>query len=136
MLMAKHTSPVYNIHQSDKMYSLEIDLPGVKASDMSMKLMDNNVLHLSGGRKFRDDTSVEESKFGYRFNLSDKNLDTDKLEANLYDGVLKIKVPFFEQQETIEPREIEIVEGGDEETASLESISKVNAKEVDINSDK
>lgn len=102
--------PTYRVNEDDKMYSIAVDLPGVKANDMKIRLLADNILHLSGGRKFEDVGRVEESKFGYKFSLAHKNLDLEKLQANLADGVLKITVPVLDSSpETI--REIRITEG-------------------------
>jgi len=89
-------TPVCRINEDDKKYSISVDLPGVKASDMKIKLLADNVLQLSGGRKYQDEGRTEESKFGYQFNLANKNIDLQHLRANLSDGVLKIVAPVLE----------------------------------------
>lgn len=94
-------TPTCRIHQDDKTYSILVDLPGVKANDMKIKLMADNILHLSGGRKFQEDGRIEESKFGYQFSLANKNLDLDNLQANMSDGVLKISAPMLEPVEKV-----------------------------------
>ena len=104
------TRPTYRINENDKMYSISVDLPGVKATDMKIQLLAENILHLSGGRKFEDVGRMEESKFAYKFNLAHKNLDLEKLQANLADGVLNITAPVMENAAN-NVREIKILEG-------------------------
>ena len=65
--------PGYTIHENDEMYTLAIDVPGVKASDMTMEIIQDHgpILHLQGGRKVTHDTNVQEYKFDKRFSISD-----------------------------------------------------------------
>jgi HSP20 family molecular chaperone IbpA len=84
-----------HFHDDDATYYVSIDLPGVKASDMSLKLEDDGkTIHLSGHRKrvSSDGKSVSESKFVKRFTVG-KDVETDKLNANLSDGVLTLHAP-------------------------------------------
>lgn len=104
--------PIYRVNEDGKKYEIAIDLPGVKAHDMKIKLQSDNILHLIGGRKFQEEGHSEETKFGYRFNLANKNLDLDNLQANLSDGVLKISVPALDQVAGADKsKEINIIEG-------------------------
>eukprot|EP00429_Kryptoperidinium_foliaceum_P037067 CAMPEP_0176174312 /NCGR_PEP_ID=MMETSP0120_2-20121206/89307_1 /TAXON_ID=160619 /ORGANISM="Kryptoperidinium foliaceum, Strain CCMP 1326" /LENGTH=170 /DNA_ID=CAMNT_0017512347 /DNA_START=661 /DNA_END=1169 /DNA_ORIENTATION=+ len=109
---ASNNVPVYQVSEDDKKFSISVDLPGVRAEDMQIKLLDNNILHLSGGRKFQEDDSVTERKFGYQFSLSNKNLDLEHLQAHLSDGVLKISAPIVISSVEDSARTIPILEGG------------------------
>lgn len=102
---------MYHVDADDKKYAISIDLPGVKANEMKLKLLPDNVLHLSGGRKFQDEGRTEESKFSYHFSLANKNLDVENLHAHLRDGVLEIGVPRIETAEAEQSKEIHISEG-------------------------
>eukprot|EP00980_Cylindrotheca_fusiformis_P000223 scaffold52_cov183-Cylindrotheca_fusiformis.AAC.2 len=86
------------IQEDEKSYSFSVDVPGVKAEDMKMELVDNNqALHLSGGRKFKNGDTVEETKFERRFTIG-SDVDVEKINADLSDGVLTITAPKKEQQ--------------------------------------
>lgn len=93
------SSPGYEINESDGKYQIAVDVPGVKASDVKVNLEnDGKVLHISGGRKVEKDDAVTETKFEKRFTIGD-NVDTDKLAANLADGVLVLTAPKLEKKE-------------------------------------
>jgi HSP20 family protein len=93
------SSPGYEIHEDDEKYSIAIDVPGVKAHDMTITLEENgHVLNLSGGRKIKKGDSVTETKFVKTFTIGD-NVDADKIAANLSDGVLEVTAPKKTEEE-------------------------------------
>lgn len=98
-----HSSPRYEISETADKFRLAVDVPGVKAQGINVELEnDGRVLHLSGNRKVEKNTDkekyFEEYKFDKRFTLG-KDLDTDKLTANLHDGVLTLTAPKKEKEE-------------------------------------
>lgn len=106
----RHASPRYEVTENDKQFRLAVDVPGVKPENMKIELeQDGRVLHMSGGRKAKTDTSYEEYKFDKRFTLG-KDLDATKLTAHLSDGVLVLTAP---KKEKLPPTktEIAIVQG-------------------------
>jgi HSP20 family protein len=114
--MLVHSSPGFEINESDNRYQIAVDIPGVKASDVKVELEgdENQVLHISGGRKIEDKDSYREVKFDKRFTIG-KNVDIDKLSANLADGVLVLSAPKVEVKKK-EPRVISITEGASGDT--------------------
>ena len=108
--MIRHSSPGYEINESDGKYSIAIDVPGVKASDINAQLEnDGKVLHLTGGRKVTKDGKVSETRFEKRFTIGD-NIDVNQLSADLSDGVLTVTAPKKKKEEP-EPMKITITEG-------------------------
>jgi HSP20 family protein len=94
------SSPGYEINETDDKYQIAIDVPGVKAGDMSVQLEnDGKVLHVSGGRKVVKDNTTTETKFEKRFTIG-KNVDMQKVTASLADGVLVLSAPKIEKKET------------------------------------
>lgn len=109
-----HSSPGYEINESDGKYQIAVDVPGVKATDMTVKLEnDGKVLHISGGRKVQKEGKTIETKFEKRFTIGN-NVDTSKLTANLADGVLMLTAPKLEVKKP-EPMTVAITEGPHEE---------------------
>ncbi|CAJ1923224.1 unnamed protein product [Cylindrotheca closterium] len=104
-------------HENDKNYVFQVDLPGVSADDLEMKLDDTHdghtTLHLSGGRQFqsKDGTSFETSSFERQFSIGSSNVDKEKIRADLKDGVLTITVPKTEEPEKASPTYIPITSG-------------------------
>lgn len=96
-LPAAVAAPRSDVYTDRQKYYLDIELPGVKKSNVHVKV-ESNVLHVSAERtetetKFlfirreRPVGKVEQS-----FRLGD-NLDVEKLEASFEDGLLHIEVP-------------------------------------------
>ena len=106
----RHASPRYEVTENNKQFRLAVDVPGVKPDNMKIELEnDGRVLHMSGGRKEKTDTSYEEYKFDKRFTLG-RDLDTSKITAHLSDGVLVMTAP---KKEKLPPttHKITIVQG-------------------------
>jgi HSP20 family protein len=96
----------YQVHEDDEQYSISFDVPGVTADDVTVKLEENGrVLHLSGARKVQEGDTFSEMKFAKRFTLGD-NLDTEKLTANLSNGVLEVAAPKKEPEEKDESAKV------------------------------
>jgi len=94
-------------------FIVEFDLPGVKADSLDLDV-ERNVLTVHAERpeldQSREMVSAERPRgvFSRRLFLGD-NLDTDKIEANYHDGVLRLTIPVAEKAK---PRRIEISHNG------------------------
>ena len=95
------TSPLMDITKHDQAYRMEVELPGVKKSDIELTV-DEGVLTITGEKKrrFKDtnDSWTERSygTFERRIALP-KHVDSDKVEADFEDGVLLISLPLKEK---------------------------------------
>src|SRR5512135_1348913 len=86
-------TPSVNTREGEYAYHIEVDLPGVKKEDISVKI-ENNVLTLKGERKSKEEVKKEdyykmESSFGSfmrSFTLPD-NVDAENIHAENKDGV-------------------------------------------------
>ena len=113
-MVLRRSSPCYEVTENDDQYQLAVDVPGVKLSDINIELLEHDrVLRISGGRKVHKTgeggTVIDsETKFEKRFVL-DHNIDTEKVTANLQDGVLTITAPKDVERKTIQ--KIAITEG-------------------------
>ena len=86
-------SPWYEITEDGTQFQLAVDVPGVKAGDMKIHLeQDGRVLRITGERRVQEGSMKLESNFEKAFVL-DKKIDTDKITANLSDGVVVITAP-------------------------------------------
>lgn len=103
--------PAVDIRETEDAYELHAELPGMKKDDIGITL-ENNVLKLSGERRFEKDVKEEEfhriersyGSFTRAFSLPSR-VDSERVEASFEDGVLKVRVP--KAAET-RPRRIEI----------------------------
>jgi HSP20 family protein len=92
-------------------FHIEIDLPGVKKSDIDLKIVDN-VLTVTAERKFKKDVKkkdyyIHESAFGKieRSFLIPDGIDRDKINAEFKNGRLVIDL---EKEESLKPKSISI----------------------------
>ena len=91
--------PKVNTRETDEAYHIEVELPGVKKSDVDISV-DGNILTISGERNVRDEVKDEdyhkvESRYGLfsrSFTLPEK-VDISNIEAEFVNGVLEIAIP-------------------------------------------
>ncbi|KAL3789112.1 hypothetical protein ACHAW5_004167 [Stephanodiscus triporus] len=123
----RHSSPRYEVTENDKQFRLAVDVPGMKSDNLRVELEDGGrVMHISGERKVKTDTSREEYKFDKRFTLRD-DLDASGITAHLSDGVLVVTAP---KKEGLPPaaQTIAIVQG--EAPAMLDVDEKTKSGEM------
>jgi HSP20 family protein len=105
--------PTVNTREGDDAYYIELDLPGIKKSDIDVDIKDN-LITIKGERKTdsevkEDDYYSIESKFGMferSFTLPE-DVNIDKIEANSKDGVLEVVIP-KEPKKDEKPKKIKI----------------------------
>src|SRR6202521_1137561 len=110
-LATRTWTPAVDIQETDDSYRIHAELPGLTKDDIQITL-ENNVLRLSGERKFEKDVKQENyhriertyGTFSRHFALPTQ-VTSDQVEAKLGDGVLWIVVPKAEQAQ---PRRISI----------------------------
>jgi len=110
-LATRTWTPPVDIQETDDAYRIHAELPGMTKDDIQIT-MENNVLRLSGERKFEKDTKQENyhriertyGAFSRSFALPNQ-VSSDKVEAKFENGVLSIVVPKAEQAK---PRRISI----------------------------
>jgi len=106
-------SPAVDIEESNGMYMISADLPGIKKEDLKIDINDR-VLKISGERrreiKDEENSYVERSygKFVRSFTLPEA-VDPKKIEAHFDEGVLRVVLP---KTEASNPQEIKIESGG------------------------
>jgi HSP20 family protein len=92
-------TPPVDITETPESLNFTVELPGFKNADLTLRV-ENGVLTLEGERKFEPETNernyrrVERAygKFVRGFTLP-SNVDPEKIQANLTDGVLLISLP-------------------------------------------
>jgi len=95
--------PAVDIRETDEALLVEAELPGIDKNDVKVEIKDN-VLTISGERKYEKDVKEEnvhrvERAYG-RFVRSlalPTTVDTDKVEAEMKNGVLRLRLPKTEQ---------------------------------------
>ena len=103
-------TPTVDIFETDKEVTLLADLPGVKADNLNIDLREN-VLTLVGDVQAPEGASEADVTREYRtgkyyrqFNLSEM-IDQGKIDAELKDGVLRLRLP---KVEAAQPRQITV----------------------------
>jgi HSP20 family protein len=97
-------TPSINTREGEFAYHIDVDLPGVKKEDISVKI-ENNVLTLKGERKTKEEVKKDdyykmESSFGSftrSFTIPD-NIDAENIHAESKEGVLELTLPKKEQK--------------------------------------
>ncbi len=99
-------SPKVDIAESEKNYEIQLHVPGMKQTDFSIDLNENQIT-ISGERKFENEKkeknfhSVESyyGTFNRTFNLPEV-INRDKVDASYQDGILIISLPKDEKKAT------------------------------------
>eukprot|EP00563_Minutocellus_polymorphus_P019923 CAMPEP_0197715920 /NCGR_PEP_ID=MMETSP1434-20131217/982_1 /TAXON_ID=265543 /ORGANISM="Minutocellus polymorphus, Strain CCMP3303" /LENGTH=288 /DNA_ID=CAMNT_0043300183 /DNA_START=27 /DNA_END=893 /DNA_ORIENTATION=- len=126
----------YRIDEEEGKYTLSVDLPGVKASDVAVSLeQDGRVLRINGMRQEKNGDMAYESKFSKDFVLN-KDVHVEGVDAKLADGVMTIVAP---KKPKVEPKSIsipikeevpEVAEPTvEEETAKVDDNTKIETTE-------
>jgi HSP20 family protein len=106
--------PAVNIKEDEKVYLLDLAIPGMDKKDLNIDINDD-VLTISSESK----NETTEEKDGYKkkeFNYSSfcrsfyipEKVNRDKIEANYKDGILTISLPKMEEDEKNLSRQIAI----------------------------
>lgn len=102
-------SPLADVTETDDAYVIELDLPGVSRDDINIDLTGTE-LAITGEIKEREHKGLfhrrtrRTGRFAYRVTLP-RDVDRDKVDASLSDGVLTVRVP---KTESAKPRRITI----------------------------
>lgn len=106
--------PAVNVKENENSFHLEVAAPGMKKDDFKIEL-DNHILGISSERKQEQNEEKEKytrrefsySSFRRTFTLPE-SIDTEKIEANYSDGVLKIDIPKMKEEKQTKSKMIEI----------------------------
>ncbi len=110
-LSLQHWNPVVDIYDNDEKVVIKADLPGLSKDDITIDLK-NRVLTVQGERSFENEVKEESyyrrernyGKFCRAFNIP-AEVDSDQINAEFKDGVLKIDIPKPKEQR---PKQITI----------------------------
>lgn len=102
--------PAVDIFEDDAGITLQADMPGVSREHLEVHI-DSDTLSIEGEAAIQMPEYMEPvyadvrfTRYQRRFTLS-RELDTDKIDANLRDGVLTLRIP---KREEHKPRKIEV----------------------------
>ncbi|MDA8102207.1 MAG: Hsp20/alpha crystallin family protein [Nitrospiraceae bacterium] len=90
-------TPLADVEETDDNYLVEVELPGIKKEEVTIEVSGRR-LTVRGERKQRDRVGVLRhnerivGSFCYEVMLPDE-VDVDKIDASLAEGVLTVKVP-------------------------------------------
>ena len=103
MVKANATAPAINVNESDKDYKVEVAAPGMTKNDFNIHLSEDNELVISMEKKNETKEEDKENKKYLRREFSytqfqqalvlPDDVDKDKINANVSDGVLTIELP-------------------------------------------
>lgn len=90
----------YRLEESEKEYSIEIDMPGVKKEDLEIGIKDNILTIKAERKKISKDEEKKEfiaRRYEESFSLNTKGIETEGIGANLEHGILTITLPKKEE---------------------------------------
>jgi len=103
--------PTVDIRETDDALLVQVELPGINKRDVQVEVKDG-VLTISGERKYEKDVKEENvhrierayGRFTRSFSLP-RNVETEKVDAAMKDGVLEVRLP---KVESAKPRAISV----------------------------
>lgn len=102
-------TPLADVAETEDFFVVEVDVPGVRRDDIEVRTSDNELI-VTGEFKERERAgwlrthTRRVGRFEYRTILP-QNIDTDRIGAELADGVLTVRVP---KSDVAQPRRIPI----------------------------
>jgi len=106
-----HWAPSVDIRETDDALLVQAELPGIDKKDVKLEVREG-VMTLSGERRYEKDVEEENvhriersyGSFTRSFSLP-ANIDSEKVQAEMKDGVLSVRLP---KRESAKPKAIEI----------------------------
>jgi HSP20 family protein len=103
--------PLTNITEDGKNFYVRAELPGMQSNDLNIQVTSNGI-SISGERKIPEEGNNvkyhrrerEAGKFSRLINLSG-DIDINKVDAVLKNGILTVKIP---KAEAVKPRQITV----------------------------
>lgn len=97
---SKFSMPAVNIKNTDAQFEIELAAPGLKKEDFTIEV-EENILKLSVNKKVEKEEVKENftrKEFNYQqfqrsFALPKNAIDTENVQANYADGILKVTLP-------------------------------------------
>jgi len=109
-------TPHVDVYETENNYMIDVELPGMKKEDVSIKIEDDFLI-ISGEKKFEKDESDKKNKYRRKERMYGtftrsfeipSGVEHDKIEAKYNHGVLTVSVPKPEGNERTTGRSIEI----------------------------
>lgn len=119
----------YDIREDEAHFELALEVPGIKAEDLSLELQKSDeTLKISGSRKFTKNNEMYSSKFEEVFKL-DSKADSNNISSSLSDGILLVSVP----KKSAKPEKISITfSNKNEDIVVNEEPSTASEQKVDV----
>ena len=109
------TVPSVNVKENDNEYQIELAAPGINKDDLSIQ-MENNLLTISLEHEEEvkdEDENYTRREFNYQtfertFNVPEDQIDTEKIDANYSDGILRVRLPKLDVAKAKPTRNIKV----------------------------
>jgi HSP20 family protein len=127
------SSPRYEINDGDEAFQVVLDVPGVKLSDIDISVVEEDrqqVFTVRGQREIGKDDASRTAKFSKRFSLHPA-IDTDKITAQLNNGVLLVSAPKNPAKLEEKIKKIPVMQIADDSIPVVENVDISDAKAID-----
>jgi HSP20 family protein len=119
--------PAVDVYEDEHKVTLKLEVPGVKQDDLDVQV-ENNTLTIRGERKFEKEEKEENfqrierryGSFSRSFTLPN-TIDTDSVNANYENGVLKVELA---KREEAKPKQIKVGIGAKKAIEGLKAEGK------------
>lgn len=117
MLRPNATAPAINVKETEKEYTVELAAPGLKKDDFNVNIDNGGNLHIHMESKSQKQDGDKKShylrrEFSYskyeQTLLLPDDVDKDRIEARVSDGVLTVSLPKLERVAEPAMRQIEV----------------------------
>lgn len=116
MVKANATAPAINVFETEKEYNVEVAAPGMTKEDFNVHIDEDNNLVISMEKKSENKEENQKAgrylrrEFSYtKFQqtmILPEDVDKEKIEAHVENGVLHIELPKFTEQEKEKEKKI------------------------------
>lgn len=98
--------PAANVRDEDKMFVIELSLPGFEKEEISMKLEKDLLTISAGHEKKESEGKYTRNEFGFNARYSrsfilPEEIDTDGIKAEYRNGILSVVLPKKEDQQPV-----------------------------------
>ncbi len=110
----EQTLPAVNIKEKNDEFNIEFAAPGFKKTDFKIDVSNNTITISADKETVSNDNKENYTRQEYSYNSFSRSfalptaVNSDKIEANYKDGILKLEIPKKEEAKALPKKEIKV----------------------------